>query len=860
MGSNLWILVAAMVAVGCGGDKSRAAATGGAAAGAEGSDESAAAEGGAEGAPGPGTDEGAGGDEQADEAPADTEGGESGEGGEAGEGAGRQEGGGQGGDEGEETDPAHVAGPFEVSGWLKATMGGSDRIYESLEKGEWTAPSGEGRDELGVAWQIFNPEEDGTMGQNDGGIVYFVKRFSLDRPLYLVGQMDKVVSVWINGRRLPGDVYGSGRMRIPLLTQAGENTLVVRAIPGNVAIRLTTAAHRVSFNTADQTVGHLREGIRAVLPFGIPLLNHGADALLDLQAEVVDSEHFEASTVGIPALPAGAATQVAFELRPKAAWGAPETVVPVTLRVTSPGLDEPVEQALELTVVAATGSYKQTFVSAVDGSVQYYGVNPPSDLDPERAYSLILSLHGAGVEGIGQARAYGQKDWAYIIAPTNRRPFGFDWEEWGHLNGLAALEHAMAGLRIDPTRVYVTGHSMGGHGTWQFGVHHPGRFAVVAPSAGWASFYSYTGLARPQGVIGRARAQSDSLTFMSNLAQRGVYVIHGDADNNVPVREGRDNTAAARRWSDDVEYHEEPGAGHWWDNDPDTPGAACVDWAPLMEFIQARTLDPYELEFDFKSPYPSYSASHSYVTIRSARSPMDNVKVSSWLGLGDDEGMVFLDTDNVRSMLLDGTALAALGIDTLVIDDEPIDVLEDDLPWGPQDGKRQDLYGPFNQLFHKPHCYVYPDDDPDGRWAGLAAYWISTWQMIGNGHACALPKSAATPERVGDRNLVYVGLGPVQMGDPPIPFAWSADSIGYRAKFYSAAALAFTYPDRRRERLMGGLFAPDGADYLLYRLTPFSSRSGLPDYILLDRGGILSTGFFDSRWRWNAGLAQGEAN
>ena len=265
---------------------------------------------------------------------------------------------------------------------------------------------------------------------------------------------------------------------------------------------------------------------------------------------------------------------MAFELVPKAQWGAAEDVVPLTLRVSAPGLASPVDHPMELTVVPAEVPYRQSFLSDVDGSVQYYGVHPPSDFDPARAYSLLLSLHGASVEAIGQARAYEQKDWAFVIAPTNRRPFGFDWEEWGHLNGMAALNHATATLRIDPARVYVTGHSMGGHGTWQFGVHHPGRFAVVAPSAGWASFYSYTGATRPGGVFARSRAQSDSLRYFSNLARRGVYVIHGDADDNVPVREGRDNSAAAERESDDVVYHEEPGVGHWWDKS-DRPGADC---------------------------------------------------------------------------------------------------------------------------------------------------------------------------------------------------------------------------------------------------------------------------------------------
>src|SRR5205823_5794816 len=83
-------------------------------------------------------------------------------------------------------------------------------------------------------------------------------------------------------------------------------------------------------------------------------------------------------------------------------------------------------------------TYKRAFISGIDGSVQYYAVNPavvsqqpaagPSK-NPSSA--LFLTLHGAGVEAIGQADAYSPKSWGNIVAATNRRPYGFDWEDWG---------------------------------------------------------------------------------------------------------------------------------------------------------------------------------------------------------------------------------------------------------------------------------------------------------------------------------------------------------------------------------------------------------------------------------------------
>jgi pimeloyl-ACP methyl ester carboxylesterase len=138
-------------------------------------------------------------------------------------------------------------------------------------------------------------------------------------------------------------------------------------------------------------------------------------------------------------------------------------------------------------------SYKRTFQSEMDGSVQYYAVQPAVRSEKAAAPALVLTLHGAGVEAIGQADAYKPKDWCHIVAPTNRRPYGFDWEEWGRMDALEVLELAKKELKTDPQRTYLTGHSMGGHGAWQVGVTFPDRFAAVAPSAGWISFASYTG-------------------------------------------------------------------------------------------------------------------------------------------------------------------------------------------------------------------------------------------------------------------------------------------------------------------------------------------------------------------------------
>ena len=63
-------------------------------------------------------------------------------------------------------------------------------------------------------------------------------------------------------------------------------------------------------------------------------------------------------------------------------------------------------------------------------------------MDSQKNPSLFLSVHGAEVEAISQARAYKPKTEGPIVAPTNRRPRGFNWEDWGRLDALEVLEIA----------------------------------------------------------------------------------------------------------------------------------------------------------------------------------------------------------------------------------------------------------------------------------------------------------------------------------------------------------------------------------------------------------------------------------
>ena len=81
------------------------------------------------------------------------------------------------------------------------------------------------------------------------------------------------------------------------------------------------------------------------------------------------------------------------------------------------------EAQISLDVRQPFETHRRTFLSGIDDSVQYYAVTPARPIgDDSGKPALFLTLHGAGVQALGQARAYSSKSWGHIVAATNRSP------------------------------------------------------------------------------------------------------------------------------------------------------------------------------------------------------------------------------------------------------------------------------------------------------------------------------------------------------------------------------------------------------------------------------------------------------
>lgn len=479
------------------------------------------------------------------------------------------------------TDPIEAA---RVRGTLRRPVAG-----ETI-----TAPDGSTR-----TWIEIHANDDGTFPEHDafrGGYGFVLVPSPIEQVRVL--RASGLARLFWNGEPRVGDVYGTIEARLPGLLRRGDNELWLRFGRTTPRLGWMKPSAPLYLDAHDATLPDvvpdmLEPDLTAEAPLepprpcwiGVLLMNAGPGRPSSLKVTTR----------------AGGTHVCVNEVTPPPPYGFRKLPLLVQLPPQAPGPTLNVEVVvdgsdaslhLELDVKRADETHKRTFVSDLDGSVQYYAVvpaRPPEDATAPPG--IVLTLHGASVEALGQARAYAAKPDLHIVAPTNRRPYGFDWEGWGAKDALEALAHFEASTPHDPERVYLTGHSMGGHGTWMVGAQNPQRFAAIAPSAGWTDVWAYGGAPAPTpedpvaAYFDRAANVHRLDLWQENLAALGVYVLHGDADDNVPVSEAREMRRRLSAFHPNFAYYEKAGAGHWW-------GSACVDWPPLFDFLRSNRRSP----------------------------------------------------------------------------------------------------------------------------------------------------------------------------------------------------------------------------------------------------------------------------
>jgi predicted peptidase len=168
----------------------------------------------------------------------------------------------------------------------------------------------------------------------------------------------------------------------------------------------------------------------------------------------------------------------------------------------------------------------------------------PEDYGEKEAWPLLLFLHGAGERGsdLELVKKHGPPK---LISQGKRFPFivvspqcpADRW--WEPIELLALLDEIQSKHKVDPDRVYVTGLSMGGFGTWELARFAPRRFAAIAPICGGGERY-----------------------WMRSIRHLPVWAFHGAKDEAVPLERTTQLVDELKRANGNVKLTIYPEAGH----------------------------------------------------------------------------------------------------------------------------------------------------------------------------------------------------------------------------------------------------------------------------------------------------------
>ncbi|HSK11931.1 MAG TPA: prolyl oligopeptidase family serine peptidase [Phnomibacter sp.] len=692
--------------------------------------------------------------------------------------------------------------------------------------------------------------------------------------------------VYLNGEAHAGDPYRYGYLHIPVQLKKGRNDLYIRSGTtgrfGGVKVSLQTGGKAVRLSGADATLPYLVKGISSGdLWAGIVCLNstNAIQSGLKVDATIGGLT----ATTGLPDVHALGTRKVPVQLPVPAQVNAgTDARCLLTLKRGNTVLDT---LTVYIPQVEAHQHQSHTFVSAIDGSVQYYAVAPQQGGAQSRP-ALFLSVHGAEVEAIGQARAYRPKPEGPLVAPTNRRPRGFNWEDWGRLDAMEVLSIAEQQYKPDPQRIYLTGHSMGGHGTWFLGATYPGKWAAMAPCAGYPVLQGYgsadglipTEAATPlRRMLLRASNPSNVLEMAKNYKAAGIYIYHGDADPTVSVNYARQMRQVLSEFHPDFAYYEYPGGNHWF-------GDISVDWPPLFEYFRQKTIKPDRSwhEVDFSTANPAIAHSYRWVGILQQERSFEYSRVK--LLADTAKKTVQGNTENIRVLEISCTPFNEGDHVAITLDGQSFTARYHRMgpkvkfqklngQWAmvdtatPATEKGTVRGGGLKEAFNHRMVYVYGTmgTPEENAWAWQKArYDAETWYYRGNGAVDVIADTDFDAQR-------YAGRGVILYGNQQTNAAYNGLMQGcqvvlQRGKVLVGAKVlegndlgAYLVWPRRDDlfssvAVVGGTGIPGmrAADANQY----FAGGSGFPDFMVFSAGimtgeasALKAAGYYDHQWK-----------
>jgi pimeloyl-ACP methyl ester carboxylesterase len=216
---------------------------------------------------------------------------------------------------------------------------------------------------------------------------------------------------------------------------------------------------------------------------------------------------------------------------------------------------------------AKRGDMRKAYRSAVDGTLQPYRLLIPESYQAARPAALVVALHGMGGDENsmfdfygGQLKREAERLGFVVVCPKGRDTASM-YRGSAEQDVMDVIAEVRRDYAIDPDRIYLMGHSMGGYGTWSVAMAHPDVFAAIGPISG-----------------------GGDTSGMVKIARIPEYVVHGDDDRTVSVTQSRIMVEAGKKVGADITYVEVPGGSH--------VSVAAPSFAPMLDFF-AKQVKPH---------------------------------------------------------------------------------------------------------------------------------------------------------------------------------------------------------------------------------------------------------------------------
>ena len=551
---------------------------------------------------------------------------------------------------------------------------------------------------------------------------------------------------------------------------------------------------------------------------------------------------------------------------------------------------------------SAAGLVVRGYTSAIDGSVQPYGLVIPDDwkADDGKPRRLDFWLHGRGEQ---------LSELAFIEDRLkNKGEFTPEGAIVCHLYGRFCNANKFAGERdlfealadiqkhykIDMQRLVVRGFSMGGASTWQFATHYPGMWAAAAPGAGFAETAEFFHVFAPgktpppwwEQVLWR---WYDCATMAANLANTSVVAYSGEIDGQ---KQAADIMVKYAK-QEGIEFPHIIGAkmGHKYD---------AESKVKIEELVTAaeQQRDPVPKKVHLTTYLLIYPTAN-WLTIQAMGKEWERADIDAEL----NDTIINVRTNNVAkfTIRLPLKRYPAGHLPTVVVDGQEISVglfeyndrwnfsatrfgkrwshrgLDMEVAPGP---KYPGLCGPIDHAFMSSFIFVRPTgkpmNDKVGAWAKAELdHATEFWRRVFRGDAPVKDDTAITADDIKNKHLVIWGdpssnavlrnMATLSVregghsGDPlGMPYQWTKDTLEFNGVKYDAAhhapILIFPNPLNPQKYIVlnsGPTFREEAL------LNNSDQTPKLPDWAIVNLdtppdgkwpGQIIDAGFFDEQW------------